>query len=96
VLSVPSNFTLSKQVVTTVQQVVFYAIGDVPYSPDQSITLKKQIKLIPNDAEFLIHVGDIRSGHNPSLNCLRKEYSDVATLLRTSSVPVFIIRTYCR
>ncbi len=40
-------------------QVVFCAMGDVPYAPKEDLLLPKQIADLPNDAEFVVHVGDI-------------------------------------
>jgi hypothetical protein len=71
---------------------VFYVISDVPYNDVQAVKLQQQINVLPNDAEFLMHVGDIRSGRNTSAKCIKKEYTDVANLLRSSAVPTFIVR----
>ena len=43
-------------------QVTFYAMGDVPYAPGEDVLLPKQIANLPGDAEFVIHVGDIKRG----------------------------------
>jgi hypothetical protein len=43
-----------------------------------------------DNAEFMIHVGDIRMG-GPQRPCLQSEYENVASLLQLSPVPVFII-----
>jgi hypothetical protein len=69
----------------------FYAIGDVPYDQKQARQLKVQMKNIPEDAEFVIHVGDIRKADNTTRTCLRQDYSDVADTLRLSHAPVFVI-----
>jgi hypothetical protein len=68
----------------------FYAHGDVPYTRIQSRMLRKQMLSIPDDAEFIIHVGDIRMG-GKNRSCIASEYENAATLLRFSPVPVFII-----
>jgi Calcineurin-like phosphoesterase len=74
-----------------VQQVTtFYAVGDVPYSDLQHYELQEQILAIPSDAEFVIHVGDMRhAGSNAK--CTLKQYTDVSKTLQLSKVPVFII-----
>ena len=76
------------------ERTIFYAIGDIPYTSDQQSILQYQMEnLIPHhDAEFVIHVGDIRNGKNQS-PCTRNEFHNVATILQYSPVPVFIIRT---
>lgn len=69
----------------------FYAIGDVPYDMQQQIELKQQmLTMIPNDAEFVIHIGDVRSAEDNTI-CESDEYSNTSSILRLSRVPVFII-----
>jgi hypothetical protein len=72
---------------------IFYAIGDVPYNTDQATKLKTDIISLPKDAEFLIHVGDIRNANQVNKICRKEEYTNVANILRLSRVPVFIVRT---
>jgi hypothetical protein len=33
---------------------------------------------IPNDADFVVHLGDIRSGALPEEACMEKEYQNVS------------------
>lgn len=68
----------------------FYAIGDVPYSTQEAVALVKQIEQLPQDAEFLIHVGDIRSARD-GRSCEIEEYYNVASILNQSHVPVFMV-----
>lgn len=68
----------------------FYAIADVPYNETETAELPGRIAAIPGDAEFLIHLGDIRSAKEGSL-CTQAEYQAVALMLKASKVPVFII-----
>jgi hypothetical protein len=77
--------TVAAELVTT-----FYAIGDVPYTPKEREELPGQIASLPTDAEFLVHVGDIRSAKNFD-SCRRAQYEQVANMLLASRVPVFII-----
>jgi hypothetical protein len=68
----------------------WYGIGDIPYSPDQAEILSQQMRTLPSDAEFLIHVGDLRlSGTN--LPCRLSEYQDAANRLALSHAPVFVV-----
>ncbi|WP_417387025.1 hypothetical protein [Gimesia sp.] len=69
-------------------QVTFYVMGDVPYKPAEDIELPKQISELPDDAEFVVHVGDIKTGSTP---CNEGVYAKVAGMLAKSTVPVFII-----
>lgn len=68
--------------------VVFYVMGDVPYAPAEDKLLPQQIAELPGDAEFLVHVGDIKTG---STFCDEAVYAKVSGMLRKSSVPTFII-----
>ncbi len=68
--------------------VTFYAMGDVPYKPEEDILLPQQIEELPDDAEFVIHVGDIKGGGPP---CVEAVYQKVSGMLRQSRAPVFII-----
>ena len=71
-----------------VGRVTFYAMGDVPYAPAEDKLLPQQVTDIPDDAEFVIHVGDIKSGGAP---CDESVYIKVAGMLSRSAAPVFII-----
>ncbi len=68
--------------------VTFYAMGDVPYKPEEDTLLPRQIAEIPKDAEFVIHVGDIKTG---SSACDEAVYKKVSGMLRKTAAPVFII-----
>lgn len=68
----------------------FYAHGDVPYSRAQAKELERQMLDVPDDAEFVIHVGDIRQA-GPTKKCVAREYKDVAALFQLSRAPVFVI-----
>jgi hypothetical protein len=68
----------------------FYAIGDVPYNNAQAIRLQTQMMNVAPDAEFLIHVGDIRYAGSYS-TCTLAQYQAVAKILAKSSKPVFIV-----
>lgn len=63
-------------------------MGDVPYAPAEDILLPVQIAELPQDAEFVVHVGDIKSGAPP---CEEEIYVKVADMLGKSRSPLFII-----
>ena len=67
----------------------FYAIGDVPYNFQQELGLRAQIQELSSDVEFLVHVGDIRTGQ--SSKCEWEEYEVVDEILSDSRLPVFIV-----
>ncbi len=69
-------------------QVMFCAMGDVPYASAEDVLLPKQIAGLPQDAEFVIHVGDIKGGQPP---CHEAVYVKVSGMLRKSEPPVLII-----
>jgi len=68
----------------------FYAVGDVPYSTAQAEQLTVQMSSIPEDAEFVVHVGDIRKAVEGRY-CRRPEYEEAASILRLSHAPVFVL-----
>jgi hypothetical protein len=68
--------------------VTFYAMGDVPYVAAEDDLLPKQVAELPADAEFVIHVGDIKDGSTP---CNEAVYQKVAGMLRKSKARVFVI-----
>lgn len=68
----------------------FYAIADVPYDLVEMTTLPTQLQSIPSDAEFVIHLGDIRKG-SERMDCKSDEFGSVAETLRLSRAPVFIV-----
>ena len=68
--------------------VVFYAMGDVPYVEAEDKLLPRQIAALPADAQFLVHLGDIKDGTTP---CEETIYQKVAGMLSKSKAPTFII-----
>lgn len=68
--------------------VTFYAMGDVPYSPEDDVLLPRQIAALPGDAEFIVHLGDIKDGTTP---CDEAVYIKVSGMLRKSKHRVFIV-----
>ena len=78
----------AKPTTEAVSRVTFYAMGDVPYAPEEDVLLPKQISELPKDAEFVIHVGDIKTGRPP---CDEAVYKKVSGMLSQAVAPVFII-----
>lgn len=72
------------EVVTTI-----LAIGDVPYSLRDQVLLRQQIESLDTRADFLIHVGDTRTGKETK--CDKQDYIAVDEILMNSAVPVFIV-----
>ena len=83
------NATAGKTIDSDANSTVsFYAMGDVPYAPEEDLLLPKQITNLPTDGRFLIHVGDIKDGATP---CDELIYTKVASMLGKSKLPTFII-----
>jgi len=68
--------------------VTFSAMGDVPRKQAEEWQLVRQLAELPAGIEFVVHLGDIKSGGTP---CDARTYLKVAGLLATSRVPVLII-----
>jgi len=86
---IPSRVTAGERTPQAKEPLVtFYAMGDVPYTPEEDKLLPQQIEELPDDAEFVIHVGDIKGGGPP---CVEAVYQKVSGMLRESVAPVFII-----
>ncbi|MCH7727369.1 MAG: metallophosphoesterase, partial [Planctomycetes bacterium] len=56
--------------------------------PKEDLLLPKQIADLPKDAEFVVHVGDIKNGSTP---CNEAVYKKVSGMLAKSKPPVFFI-----
>ncbi|MDH3700010.1 MAG: metallophosphoesterase [Alphaproteobacteria bacterium] len=84
--SAPAVSTIS---VATPPSVVFWTMGDTPYSNGDFGRVETILSNIPEDVEFVVHVGDINAGSSKGVD--PAYYQSVADLLKTSSVPVFII-----
>jgi hypothetical protein len=63
-------------------------VADVPYSSGEYADLEADLANVGADDEFFVHLGDIKSGSDP---CVETVYSNAATSLQTSTIPVFII-----
>ena len=71
---------------------MFYAIGDLPYNTRQAHDVKLQLRRLPKDADFIIHVGDIRNPQKSDV-CRQDEFTvnEVAGILKQSHAPVLLI-----
>lgn len=86
----PSPTSPPEPATAEIKSLIFAAIGDVPYTDWESSKLKDHMDELDETAEFVIHVGDIRSAANGD-ECVLEEFEDVAEILLRSPVPVFII-----
>jgi hypothetical protein len=87
-LALPERLTCETNLPAPDSIVTFYAMGDVPYAPEENFLLPKQIANMPTDGRFLMHVGDIKNGATP---CDEAVYIKVASMLAKSKLPTFII-----
>jgi hypothetical protein len=75
----------------TPQVTTFYALADIPYSSKEAAILKTQMQQgVPSDAEFLIHLGDLRRA-GANIPCIRSDYTTVADSFKLSRAPVLVI-----
>ena len=75
---------------------VFYVTGNTPYTFDDGIMLSDQIQNLPNDAKFLMHLGNIdfkmkTLDDDYYYQCQQRIYSETRNILLESNTPVFII-----
>jgi len=70
---------------------VFYAVGDTPYWSSHDRALKDDMDDLPSNAEFVVHVGDIRYAAMGRRYCKRSEFENAADLLKRSHAPVFVL-----
>jgi hypothetical protein len=74
---------------TTVNRTTtFWAIADIPYTSEDGLTLASQLPNLDKDVDFLIHLGDIKSGKAP---CNQKTLDNVDSIMKLSPVPVLMI-----
>lgn len=71
-------------------ETIFYATGDIPYDSKQIVILQEQMSNVPSDAEFIIHVGDMRAAGD-NVPCERYQFEEVSDIMRLSHAPVFMI-----
>lgn len=68
---------------------VFYVVADSPYSTADASRLLYQMQHIPLDADFVVHLGDIRNAAGHPI-CRLIQYRFVSDLLRNSWAPVLL------
>lgn len=72
-----------------ITELIIYATGDVPYSEAEVVGLKKQINRLPQDADLVLHVGDIRRG--TTTPCPVSDYELVHGILNQSLAPLLMV-----
>jgi Calcineurin-like phosphoesterase len=69
--------------------ITFYATSDTPFGMDDEEKLAKDLHKIPNDAEFVMHLGNMQDA-GVSL-CPETHAAEAASILKKSPVPVMVI-----
>lgn len=71
------------------QSVTFHVTSDSPYDSAAEERMVKDLANIPLDSEFVVHLGNIQD--STVSFCSKTRYSDVASILVKSPVPLFIV-----
>jgi predicted phosphodiesterase len=74
---------------SSLDRVVFYVMGDMPYSSRDKLRLPIQMKALESRAEFVVHLGDMKD-RDPDL-CTADVYEDASDMLQESTAPVFVV-----
>jgi len=69
-------------------EISFLAMGDSPYEDKEYFLIEKELENLPENAKFIIHLGDIKPKER---DCGEDNYKDFRDLLKRSPIPVFII-----
>ena len=83
--------TIAPTMPPPIPKTTFYAIGDIPYSDDDGSKLHQYMESIPADADFVVHLGDLRNADNRNRKCRRVDYQYASRLLQFSVAPVFVV-----
>lgn len=74
--------------------VTLYVMGDIPRPElidgvSQDVILNQQIEDLPKDAEFVVHLGDIKGGQPKE--CPEEVFYEAFGMLAQAPVPVFVV-----
>ncbi|UCE01799.1 MAG: tandem-95 repeat protein [Candidatus Latescibacterota bacterium] len=72
------------------EPITFSVTGDAPYGAAEIPAFQEQLDAhnLYSPSDFLVHVGDIKSGSEP---CVEDHYETVAAMLQGLAVPAFIV-----
>ena len=79
---------LMQATVNTSNTSSFWAVADVPYTAAERKTLEGRLKALGTDLDFLVHLGDIKSGTS---KCNQTVIDQTDALMRLSPIPVFMV-----
>ena len=85
-LGLDKTFTIN---VDDVAETTFMVIADTPYNDAEVPLVTDLLSDVPEEVEFVIHLGDIKNGSEVTITA---DYlSGISSMLQNSSAPVFII-----
>ena len=70
-------------------EAVFYVTSDAPYDNGEEQKLSEDLRSLPGDAEFIVHLGNIQN--SAVTLCSESRYARVKNLLMQSPVPMFVL-----
>ena len=89
---VPDGITPEEKIIIPLPPpppLVFYVMGDIPYSASEAEQLSVQLSEIPTDARFIFHLGDMQNPKSDTA-CTSGSYAGVANIFQTySKYPIF-------
>lgn len=65
-------------------------VADTPYTEEQRQELLKQVESMPEDCEFVFHLGDLRSSAGFT-ECKQETYTNASIIMSRSPKPVFML-----
>lgn len=71
------------------EQVTFYVVANVPFSDDEEDKLQNELMSISNDAEFVVHLGNIHKASESQ--CKDSSYQRASSILQKSAAPLLLI-----
>uniref|UniRef100_A0A7S2YP96 Calcineurin-like phosphoesterase domain-containing protein n=1 Tax=Entomoneis paludosa TaxID=265537 RepID=A0A7S2YP96_9STRA len=69
--------------------ITFYITSDVPLHSVRDNAFKNELSRMSKVADFMVHLGNVQLAQNTQ--CEPERYEEVATILKASPVPVFVI-----
>lgn len=74
--------------ISTPPPIDFRVMGDVPYTPEQQVSLEQDLADLVASDTFFVHLGDITSDGSP---CTESVYTNMSSTLTAASIPAFIV-----
>jgi TPR repeat protein len=69
-------------------EISFLAMADSPYSNKAFFLIENELKNIPKNTKFIVHLGDMK--HKDEL-CTQEDYQNFSELFKQSPIPVFTV-----